>query len=129
MKISQAFNEAPDAREPNLPKWAQHQLNRLRISARLANEALADHQASQTPTNIWYGDYDNPIYIPNTYETMTVHFATHGPDDPEDHMHDIQIRHTTSREYPEDHYLEISGGDSLVIEPVVSNLIRIRTKR
>lgn len=122
------FNDYPDPREDRLPKWAQELIRELRVARERAVQDLEDHRASQTPTNIWYGDYDNRVYVPaNSAGTPNVHFQTHGPNDPEPFLHDIQVRHCRSPYYP--NMIDVSGGDGIVITPYGSNGVRIRTER
>ncbi|QBJ00261.1 hypothetical protein SEA_PHARAOH_73 [Mycobacterium phage Pharaoh] len=111
----------PDEREPKLPKWAQELLAEERRKRADYERKLAQHKATVEPSLIWYGDYDNPIYVPPNYGHQRFHMSMNGEVDP--YLHDeIQVS-------LKDDELEISGGRGLLVKPQVSNVIKIRLDR
>lgn len=104
-------------REEKLPRWAQLELAKARRRAEDAEQALADHQASLTPTRIWYGDFNNPIYVPVTYGHERVHFdlGEHG-----EHYTEIQV--CLDRQGR----LEIQGGHAVCLDLQSSNTFQVR---
>ncbi len=110
------MTDSEDPREEKLPAWAKLQLKIARNRAHQAEKKLAAHLDTVKPTNIWYGDYDNPIYIPAHYGYQRVHFVL----GPHDH-NEIQVG--ISKGAPE---LLINGSRSLVIRPQVTNEFGIR---
>lgn len=104
-----------DPREDKLPKWAKALLSAERYRADKAERRLAEHLDKVEPTPIWYGDYDNPIYIPEHYGYQTVHFQF-GSSDLYD---DINVR-------KRDDGIEVGGGRALSIDMEVSNRFKIR---
>lgn len=107
-------------RVAKLPQWAQDYLKATHARAVEAERKLAEFKAGVEPTRIWYGDYDNRVYVPESNGYQTVHFNARGTDALDD---DVQVR------FGEDDALEINSGGPMVIEPTVSNLILIKRRR
>ncbi|QBP30555.1 hypothetical protein SEA_CHARM_74 [Mycobacterium phage Charm] len=108
----------PDEREPKLPRWAQQLLAEERRHRALAERKLAQHLETVEPTRMWYGDYDNPIYIPKQYGHQRVHFNT-AQTNGRGLYDEFQVS-------LKDDELEVSGGRSMTIHPQVSNVIKVR---
>jgi hypothetical protein len=113
----------PDPREDKLPAWAQKRLTEGRRATKVAQDKLAEHLGTVEKTSIWYGDYDNRIYVPEHYGYQTVHFNPHNDDE---FHHDIMVKYSRDRGVKG---VEINGGDSLQIDLVTSNLCVVRTAR
>ncbi|USL89195.1 hypothetical protein SEA_POOMPHA_64 [Mycobacterium phage Poompha] len=107
--------EEMDPREEKLPKWAKHLLATERQKRAVAERKLAEHLETIEPSRIWWGDYDNPIYIPPHYGYQTVHFQLGD-----------QGMHTEVSARLKDDALEIGGGHGLTIDMEVSNRFRVR---
>ncbi|MDM2398125.1 hypothetical protein PP613_03725 [Mycobacteroides abscessus] len=105
-----------DPREEKLPRWARQLLAQERYRASCAERRLAEHLATVVKSRIWYGDYNNPIYIPDDYGYQTVHFYPNGGDSTFQQI-GVTIR---------DGAIEIQGGDTLTIELKSSNYFRTR---
>lgn len=105
-----------DPREEKLPRWARQLLAQERYRANRAERNLAEHLAAGEKSRIWYGDYDNPIYIPDDNGFQTVYFYPNGGDST------FQQIAVTIR----DGAIEIQGGDTLTIELQASNTFRAR---
>lgn len=116
----------PDPREGKLPAWAQDRLARGRQRVTSLEEQLQARQADTEITDIWYGEYDNKVYLPaDTIGTPPVHFGMKGAGSRP--FEEIQVRHCY------DKYnrgaLDINGGGPMVIELAGgSNNFRIRLK-
>jgi hypothetical protein len=54
-----------DPREVKLPRWAQEELAKARQEAADATKKLNEHLEQLPKTGVWYGKYENPIYIPD----------------------------------------------------------------
>lgn len=67
-----------DPREAKLPQWARKLLADERYRASCAERKLAEHVAKIEKSRIWYGDYNNPIYIPDDNGYQTVYFSPNG---------------------------------------------------
>ncbi|ANT42267.1 hypothetical protein SEA_KOKO_81 [Mycobacterium phage Koko] len=107
-----------DPREANLPKWAQKLLHQERQERSIAERRLEEQKATTEKSNVWYGDYTNPVYVPQRFKfPEKFHFSTTGSDDLRDEFQ-VQLL--------DDGMLEISGGRSLVIHPRVSNVINVQ---
>ncbi|UQS94649.1 hypothetical protein SEA_RIFTER_80 [Mycobacterium Phage Rifter] len=107
-----------DPREANLPRWAQTLLNQERKERSIAERRLEEQKATAGKSSVWYGDYDNPVYVPQRFKNPeTFHFSTTGSVDLHDEFQ-VQLL--------DDGMLEISGGRSLVIHPRVSNVINVQ---
>lgn len=106
-----------DPREEKLPKWAKDILRAERRRAIEAEEKLAEHLTTVQQSRIWFGGYDNPIYVPEPHGYQTVHFNPLGDDQLH---HTIQVRINGEG-------VEINGGSSLNISPMASNLLYVRT--
>jgi len=104
-----------DPREEKLPRWARDELAKARRAARDAERKLADHVAAAERSRIWYGSYDNPIYVPETNGYQRLHF-TLGERDTYDEIQ-VSIK---------DGGLEVMGGHGIVLEPQVSNVVHVR---
>lgn len=104
-----------DPREEKLPRWARLLLAAERHRAGLAERRLAEQLATVEKSPIWYGGYENPIYIPDPYGLESVHFSLTGGDRVGDQIQ-VMIREYT---------LEIQGGNTLLIEPKSSNYLRV----
>ncbi|QGJ90220.1 hypothetical protein PBI_SHEAKEIRA_74 [Mycobacterium phage SheaKeira] len=109
----------PDEREPKLPRWAQQLLADERRRAGLAERKLSQHLDTVEPGRIWFGDYDNPIYIPSHFGYQRIHLATT----------DSGAMHDEFQVALKEDFLEVSGGRGLTIEPQVSNVIKVRLSR
>ncbi|QNJ56852.1 hypothetical protein SEA_REINDEER_42 [Mycobacterium phage Reindeer] len=106
-----------DPREGNLPKWAQQLLAEERRRADRAEDRLAEHLQTVEPSPIWYGDWDNRIYIPADLGYQTVYFSTTG--EPSKHTFDeigVAFRQGV---------LQIQGGAAISIHPKSSNFAEI----
>jgi hypothetical protein len=101
-----------DPRESKLPKWAQEALNR----GRQAEAALAVHDETSEKSGLWYGRYDNPIYIPEPAGQQSVVWKM---GDRDHRFEQIMVRRNGQS-------LLINGGMSIIIEPSASNTINVR---
>ena len=107
-----------DPREDKLPAWARALLAKERSARRSAEEDLADHRASEKKTRIWYGDWDNHVYIPEHYGYQRVHFDLGSNEDNRD---DVNI----GIDKGNPHKLLINCGRAIVIKPWVTNEIQL----
>jgi hypothetical protein len=110
----------PDPREVKLPVWARNLLNQERISRRAAERKLAEHLETVEPSPIWYGDHNNPIYVPVNYGYQTVYFSTTGK--PSKHTYEeigVSFRQGT---------IQVQGGTSVTINPTASNCFDINLR-
>lgn len=105
-----------DPREEKLPQWARKLLADERCRAIRAERKLAEHLTTIKKSRIWYGDYDNPIYIPDDNGYQTVYFAPTGGESTFQQI-GVVIR---------DGAIELQGGDRLAIELKSSNYFRAR---
>jgi hypothetical protein len=110
--------DIPDEREAKLPKWAREELESQRSARRLAEKKLKDHLRTVEPTRIWYGSFDNPVYVPEDRGYQNIHFTHEGSDG----YGEIQVRINRQG------LLEINGGHQLVIEMQSSNCFQVRGK-
>lgn len=108
-----------DPREEKLPRWARALLAEERRAARDARDKLDEHLKTVERSRIWYGDYDNKIYVPEPFGYQTIHMNPYGDGE---FYHDVQFR-------IKDRHIEVSGGDSLSVDMRVSNLFDLRTAR
>ncbi|AEK08521.1 hypothetical protein SEA_SUPERCALLIE99_77 [Mycobacterium phage SuperCallie99] len=107
-----------DPREAKLPRWAQALINTERLHRSIAERRLEEQLATTGKSSVWYGDYDNPVYVPQRFKhPERFHFSTTGSGD----LHDEFQAQLTA-----DGMLEISGGRGLVIRPQVSNVIQVQ---
>ena len=106
-----------DERESKLPAWARNLLAKERARADQAEYKLACHTKTVEPTNIWYGDFKNPIYVPNQYGHQRIHLELGKP---QDHYTEMQVSITR------DGRLEVQGGHSLSIDMQSSNTFQVR---
>jgi hypothetical protein len=111
-----------DPREEKLPQWAKKILSDERHARAVAERKLAQHLETVEPTRISYGDYDNPLYIPDDFGLQTVHFDM-GHREP-GHLYDsisvgLRVDHDGVR------YVEVSGGRGITIAPSASNVVRV----
>ncbi|AMT71952.1 MULTISPECIES: DUF7239 family protein [Mycobacteroides] len=104
-----------DPREPKLPAWAREQLAKARNRAGDAERKLDAHLVTITKSRIWYGNYDNPIYIPEAHGYQTVYFSPSGGESSFDQI-GVTIR---------DGAIEIQGGHSVALELQSSNFFRV----
>lgn len=104
-----------DPREAKLPRWARDQLARHRCYTAGAESKLAAHLATVEKSRIWYGNYDNPIYIPDAHGYQTVYFSPSGGESAFDQI-GVTIR---------DGAIEVQGGGSVAIELQASNFFRV----
>jgi len=104
-----------DPREAKLPRWARDILARARGRANSAENKLAAHWATAEKSRIWYGNYDNPIYIPDAHGYQTVYFSPSGGESAFDQI-GVTIR---------DGAIEVQGGGSVAIELQSSNFFRV----
>ncbi|PVA66179.1 DUF7239 family protein [Mycobacteroides abscessus] len=105
-----------DPREEKLPRWARQLLAQERFRASRAEHNLAEHLATVEQSRIWYGDYGNPIYIPDDNGYQTVYFSPAGGRSTFQQI-GVRIR---------DRAIEIQGGDTLTLELQSSNVFRAR---
>ena len=105
-----------DPREERLPRWAQHSLGRERVRREDAELKLAAHLDTVEKSRIWFGDYGNPIYIPEPHGYQTVYFSPNGSDSSFDQI-GVTIR---------DGGIEIQGGNTMSIELQSSNFFHAR---
>ncbi|ALF00569.1 hypothetical protein SEA_DIMINIMUS_42 [Mycobacterium phage Diminimus] len=106
-----------DPREGNLPKWAQSLLAKERYRADKAEHRLKEHLQTVEPSPIWYGDWENKIYIPVDYGYQTVYFSATGK--PSKHTYEeigVSFRKGV---------IQIQGGTSIAIRPKSSNYAEI----
>ncbi|MBE5471616.1 DUF7239 family protein [Mycobacteroides abscessus] len=104
-----------DPREDKLPRWAREQLAKARRAAGVAEGKLNAHLSTITKSRIWYGNFDNPIYIPEAHGHQTVHFSPSGSDSTFDQI-GVAIR---------DGAIEILGGNSVALELQSANFFRV----
>lgn len=107
-----------DPREEKLPRWAREELAQARRHAAIAERRLEEHLKTVEPTRIWFGDSENPIYVPDRFGYQRIHF-TEKPGDTSYSFDDLSVGWDRERGG-----LEVRGGQ-LAIQPVVSNVIRI----
>ncbi len=105
-----------DPREEKLPRWAREQLAKARIGRVAAEVKLDAHLATIEKSRIWYGDYNNPIFIDDNNGYQTVYFSPSGSESAFDQI-GVAIR---------DGALEIQGGNSVALELKSSNFFRVR---
>ncbi|EUA79647.1 DUF7239 family protein [Mycobacteroides abscessus] len=104
-----------DPREAKLPAWAREQLAKARIGRVAAEDKLNAHLATITKSRIWYGNFGNPIYIPDAHGYQTVYFSPSGSGSTFDQI-GVAIR---------DGGIEIQGGNSVALELQSSNFFRV----
>ncbi len=105
-----------DPREEKLPQWARKLLAKERFRANSAERKLAEHLDTVEKSRIWYGDFNNPIYVPDMNGYQTVHFSLTGKQGVMDEIA-VTIK---------DDALEIQGGTSVSLELQSSNYFRVR---
>ncbi|QXN73171.1 hypothetical protein SEA_COOKIEDOUGH_80 [Mycobacterium Phage Cookiedough] len=108
-----------DPREAKLPRWAQALINTERRKRADAERKLEEQLATTGKSPVWYGSYDNPVYIPQRFKhPERFHFSTTGRGDLNDEFM-VHLR--------DDGCLEVSGGRGrLAIHPQVSNVILVQ---
>lgn len=106
-------------REQKLPVWARQRLRAARDRADRAESQLAAHMETVEQTSIWYGDYQNPIYIPRHYGHQRVHFKL--GEDTVGSWNEVQVG-------IRDGGLEIMASRAMTIEPQVSNVVLVRLR-
>lgn len=106
---------ATDPREEKLPRWAREQLAKARRAAEVAEDKLNAHLATIAKSRIWYGNFGNPIYIPDAHGYQTVRFSPSGSDSMFDQI-GVTMR---------DGAIEIQGGNTLALELQASNYFRV----
>jgi hypothetical protein len=109
-----------DPRVAKLPHWAQALLAVERGRADAAEHKLQAHLETVEPSSIWYGDWNNKIYIPNADGYQTVYFSTTGQ--PSKHTFDevgVQMRKGA---------LYVNAGRAVTIEPIASNCFNVRVR-
>lgn len=106
-----------DPRESKLPRWAQEALADERRRADTAERKLAAHKETVQKTRIWFGHYDNPIYVPVFYGHERVHFDL---GELGEHYTEVQVGFTR------DGRLEVQGGHSLSVDMQSSNTFQVR---
>lgn len=105
-----------DPREEKLPRWARELLAQERTRANRAEHRLAEHLETVEPTRIWYGDWQNKIYVPEDYSYQTVYF------DPTNTGHTLdQICVRIDGDG-----IMVMGGRSVVLEMNASNTFRVK---
>ncbi|WP_078344563.1 DUF7239 family protein [Mycobacteroides chelonae] len=104
-----------DPREAKLPRWARDILTRERGRANSAESKLNAHLVTVEKSRIWYGNYDNPIYIPDAHGYQTVYFSPSGSGSAFDQI-GVTIRGGA---------IEIQGGGSVALELQSSNFFRV----
>lgn len=108
-----------DEREARLPRWARELLAHERRERRDAERRLAAHLETVVKSSIWYGNYDNPVYVPDPYGFQTVHFVLL---DGSDRVGDQISVHIDKGG------LQIMGGSSVALEPCGSNSLSVRLR-
>jgi hypothetical protein len=108
-----------DPREEKLPVWARELLSKERERASRAEGKLQDHLETIEKSRIWFGSYDNPIYVPEPFGHQTLHFQV--LDDSVGG--DIQVR--IKKDHKGRTGIEVNGGDSVTVELDASNLFRV----
>jgi hypothetical protein len=106
-----------DPREEKLPRWARELLLKERRRADDAERKLDDHLKTVEKTQVWYGNYDNQIYVPSGYGQQ-IHFDTTGNNR---YYEQISVR-------LDDGALYVMGGRPLSLEPEASNTCRVRMR-
>lgn len=115
-----------DPREAKLPKWAQDLLRKERFERNRSEEKLAAYMRQQVkPTPIWYGTWQNPIFLPDTSGYQRVHFQMNGTNPKMTTRDDIQV----GIKHNQPNTLEIMGGDRIVISPSASNVVEVQLIR
>lgn len=108
-----------------LPKYARDRITQLERNLAYAQAKLATGpEDSNTFADPYYGTVPRPLG-----QDSTIEFRLDSYDDKRHHDQVIQARVDRSR-HPEPHsYLYVNGGDSLLVEPQSSNVVRIRLAR
>lgn len=105
-----------DPREEKLPQWARKLLADERYRANRAERKLSDHVAKVEKSRIWYGEFDNPIYIPDDNGYQTVRFSPNGG---KSTMQQIGVRVL-------DGAIEVSAAAPLTLDLLSSNYFRAK---
>jgi hypothetical protein len=111
-----------DSREEKLPAWAKKLLADERHERAMAERRLLEHLETVEPTRISYGDYDNPLYLPNHFGFQTIHF---------DLAHEArgQLYESISVGLRKDFdgvlYVDVNGGRGISIQPTATNCVRV----
>jgi hypothetical protein len=104
-----------DPREAKLPKWAQDALKNERWRADEAERRLAAHVETVEPTTIWYGDWENKVYIPHPDFARVVFMMRPGGDGSFDEI-------TVGFRYGK---LHINAGRAIAVEPIGANCLDV----
>lgn len=102
-----------DPREDKLPAWAKAELAKARSEAREAQCKLAAHLDTIPKSRLWYGDYGNPVYLPDNHTRVYWDFGDGSTFD------QISI-------YRDEDILKIYGGSGISVYPSSSNSVRIK---
>ncbi|KAA0021822.1 DUF7239 family protein [Antrihabitans cavernicola] len=105
-----------DPREDKLPRWARELLGSERRKASDAQAKLAEHLGTVVESPIWYGGYDNPVYLPERYGYQEIHFRVGGTDRLFD---EVAVGLNGDR-------VEVRGGRGLILEPVASKVVVVK---
>lgn len=109
--MAETLKPTGDPREEKLPRWARDVLIRERERATRAEFRLAAHVEAVPKSPIWYGTFDNPVYIPASHGHQNVNFSMTGERTTCDEI-GVRLKRNC---------LEIFGGDTLSVEMVSSN--------
>lgn len=110
-----------DPREGKLPVWAQQLLRDARRIADIAENRLQTHLDTVSPSPIWYGDYQNPIYVPVDHGYQTVYFNVRGENSSKSTFDEIAVQYRKG-------VLQIQGGGPVLISPTASNCFYVSLK-
>lgn len=108
-----------DPREEKLPRWARQLLAVERHRAATAERRLAEHVETVEPTRIWYGDWQNPVYLPERFGYQSVSFNMNGKVGNKHTFDTITVCLRRDGEF------EVQGGHAIHLHPVASNLVHI----
>lgn len=115
----------PTYHDPSrLPKWAQREMELLRLRLKEAKASLAEHHVTGGKTQVSYGTYgEETHYIPQPYpgREQDVTFSFGGTDRMYDKI-EVGIR----KDHRGEDYLHVMGGHGVMIEMEASNCFRVR---
>jgi hypothetical protein len=115
-----------DIREAKLPAWARKILADERHARIVAERKLSEHLDTVEETRISYGDYDNPIYVPEHFGLQTVRFQV--GEKVVDSLYD-SINVGLRADYSGILGVEVNGGRSIRLSPRASNVVRVELER
>lgn len=109
-----------DPREDKLPLWAQKLLKDARYRADTAEERLNAHLQTVEPSAVWFGDYQNKVYLPDERGFQQVHFSVTGQ--PAKSSYDeVQVGWRKD-------LLHISASRPVSIQPIGSNCFDLQVR-